>query len=95
MSAPFKHPSVTPKKRGLYIRDWRGTHIEPAKERILRLDAWEPVNDRSDILFPGVWYVFPGLNDASHQALPWREPTDYELTWHVAKYHEARRWLEE
>ena len=95
MTLPFKHPSVTPTKRGLYVRDWRGTSIEPAHERIVTLDAWEPVPDRRDILYPGVWYSFPGPNDSSRQALPWRAPTEFELNLHLFQYPEARRWLGE
>lgn len=76
---PFKHPSTTPAKRGLYVRDWRGTDVEPESERRLAIDLWEPVPDHRDILFPGVWYVYPGPNDATEQHLPWRKPTRAEL----------------
>jgi hypothetical protein len=92
---PFKHPSVTPKARGLYLRDWRGTGVLPEHERTLHVDAWEPVTDPRDILHPGVWYAFPGLNDATEQALPWREPTSFELQACLWKYPEAARFLEE
>jgi hypothetical protein len=53
------------------------------------------VPDSRDILFPGVWYAFPGLNDASEQALPWREPTPYERQACLWAHPEASRWLEE
>ncbi len=91
----FKHPSVTPKARGLYMRDWRGTDVRPEHERALCVDAWEPVTDPRDILFPGVWYVFPDLNDASEQRLPWREPTPFELQACLWRHPEAARWLAE
>ena len=74
---PFKHPSTTPAKRGLYVRDWRGTKILPERDRRLSIDLWEPV-PVGDILFPGVWYVWPGWNDASEQRLPWRPVTRAE-----------------
>jgi hypothetical protein len=92
---PFKHPSITPKTRGLYLRDWRGTQIQPEHERALHVDAWEPVSAPQDICYPGVWYVFPNINDASEQSLPWREPTHYELQVWFWKHPEARQWLEE
>jgi len=91
----FKHPNTTPGVRGLYVRDWRGTKIEPAHERTLCVDAWEPVADPKDILFPGVWYVFPGINDASEQRLPWREAADDEIRACLWRYPDAHRWLEE
>ena len=92
MSRPFKHPSVTPKKRGLYQRDWRGTSIEPEHERELTLDLWEPISDPRDILYPGVWYVYPGINDAIEQRLPWREPTPTDRAAWYRRHPEARDW---
>ena len=74
---PFKHPSITPAKRGLYVRDWRGTKILPESDRRLSIDLWEPV-PVGDILSPGVWYVWPEWNDASEQRLPWRPVTKGE-----------------
>lgn len=87
---PFRHPSTTPPKRGLYVRDWRGTKIQPAFERVLAIDLWEPVNDPRNILHPGVWYVWPGWNDASEQRLPWRKPTRTERAKFLARNPEAR-----
>lgn len=74
---PFKHPSTTPNKRGLYVRDWRGTTVLPEHDRTLSVDLWEPL-PVGDVLAPGVWYVWPGWNDASYQQLPWREATEAE-----------------
>jgi hypothetical protein len=75
---PFKHPSTTPAKRGLYVRDWRGTSILPESDCRLSIDLWEPVRDPKDILYPGVWYVWPNWNDANEQRLPWRAVTKAE-----------------
>ena len=86
---PFKHPSTTPAKRGLCVRDWRGTDVEPASERCLAIDLWEPIKDPRDILFPGVWYVWPGWNDASEQRLPWRPATRHERMHFLARNPEA------
>ncbi len=44
---------------------------------------------------PGVWYVFPGINDASEQVLPWRVPTRTELAKWMARYPEAKAWRDE
>ena len=74
---PFKHPSTLPKRRGLYVRDWRGTKVLPVQERRLTVDLWEPV-PAGDSLWPGVWYVWPGWNDASEERLPWRDATRAE-----------------
>jgi hypothetical protein len=76
-SLPFRHPSVLPPRRGLYVRDWRGTDVLPASDRALSIDLWEPSDD--PMLAPGCWYVSPGWNDASEQRLPWREATREEL----------------
>jgi hypothetical protein len=76
---PFRHPSLIPPGRGLYVRDWRGTDIEPESDRALHIDLWEPVPDRRSILYPGVWYVAPSWNDATCKLLPWRYPTPAEL----------------
>ena len=89
---PFKHPNVLPPKRGLYVRDWRGTDILPEHERALTIDLWEPAPDPGDILYPGVWYVYPGPNDASRPRLPWREPTITERMAWFKRYPEARDW---
>jgi hypothetical protein len=75
---PFKHPSISPEKRGLYVRDWRGTRVVPVNERRLSIDLWEPAPKPDDILHPGVWYVWPGWNDATEQRLPWRPVTKAE-----------------
>ena len=78
-SQPLRHPSVLPRARGWYVRDWRGQRIDAA-DRVLAVDLWEPVPDRADVLYPGVWYVLDGgINDASVQVLPWRELTQQEL----------------
>lgn len=74
---PLKHPSLTPKKRGLYVRDWRGTDILPASDRVLSVDLWEPIKP-PDPMAPGLWFVWPGWNDASRERLPWREATRAE-----------------
>lgn len=74
---PFKHPSIYPKKDGLYVRDWRGTEILPATERKLHLDMWQNL-PKGDIYGPGFWYVWPDWNDASEESLPWREATRAE-----------------
>lgn len=74
---PLKHPSIIPKERGLYVRDWRGTSITPESERILSLDWWEPVPG-DPLIGPGLWFVWPGWNDASVDRLPWREATEIE-----------------
>lgn len=86
---PFKHPSVTPAKRGLYVRDWRGTKIQPASDRQLCIDLWEPLPP-GDPMGPGIWYVWPGWNDASETRLPWRAATRSEKARFYAKNPEAR-----
>lgn len=65
-------PSTHPLRRGLYERDWTNTDILPEEDRCVSMDFWEPVTNRRDILYPGVWYVLPEYNDASRQHLPWR-----------------------
>lgn len=53
------YPANThPARKGWYERDHRRVsgYLDPADRRI-SLDLWEPVNDKSDILYPGVWYV--------------------------------------
>ena len=70
---PWFPANTHPARRGWYERDhrqcWR--YINPDDRRI-QLDLWEPVPKGHD-LYPGVWYVQDGgLNDASHQNLPWR-----------------------
>lgn len=65
-------PNTHPIRRGLYERDWTNTDILPVEDRRIHLDLWEPVLNKLDILYPGVWYVSPGWNDASWQNLPWR-----------------------
>ncbi len=81
LNRPLKHWNITPKKRGLYVRDWRGTKILPKCERRLTLDLWEPLPP-GDEFGPGFWYVWSdmlsGWNDASHDCLPWREATRAE-----------------
>ena len=89
---PFKHPSVLPPRRGLYVRDWRGTKVLPVSDRALAIDLWWPEPNPKDILHPGVWYVYPNVNDASEQRLPWREPTIAERSWWFQRYPEARNW---
>jgi hypothetical protein len=74
---PFKHPRTLPKRRGLYVRDWRGTDVLPEHDRRLTMDLWMPV-PAGDSLWPGVWYVWPGWNEASEGRLPWREATRAE-----------------
>lgn len=69
---PWFEPHTHPKRRGLYERDWRETDILPEEDRCIHMDLWEPVRNPRDILYPGVWYVSPGWNDASRQNLPWR-----------------------
>lgn len=64
--------NTTPKRRGLYERDWTDTGILPVEDRRIHMDLWELVPNKRDILYPGVWYVEPGWNDASRQNLPWR-----------------------
>lgn len=76
---PLKHWSVLPRKRGLYVRDWRGTNVLPEGDRALSIDLWIPV-PHGDELAPGIWYVWPGWNDATHQSLPWRAATRAEKT---------------
>jgi hypothetical protein len=93
-SMPFKHPSIVPKERGLYVRDWRGSGVLPRQDRALWIDLWEPV-DLGDELYPGLWYVFPGVNDASEQALPWRTPTAAELFVFLERNPEAREAIAE
>lgn len=67
------YPADThPVQRGLYERDWSGTDILPVEDRRIHIDLWEPVTDTRSTLYPGVWYVDPGWNDATHQHLPWR-----------------------
>ena len=70
---PWFPGTTHPARRGWYERDHRlCNYLDPADRRIT-LDLWEPVADRRSILYPGVWYVQDGgLNDASHQNLPWR-----------------------
>lgn len=65
-------PDSYPLRRGLYERDWRHTNILPEEERAISLDHWEPVPNPADSLYPGIWYVQPGWNDATIQQLPWR-----------------------
>jgi len=65
-------PNTHPTRRGLYERDWTNTDILPVEDRRIHMDFWEPVFSKQDSLYPGVWYVEPGLNDASRQHLPWR-----------------------
>lgn len=65
-------PNTYPTRRGLYERDWTDTDILPVEERRIHMDMWEPISNPIDILYPGVWYVEPGGNDASCQNLPWR-----------------------
>lgn len=77
VSRPFKHPQVLPTRSGLYVRDWRGTDIQPASERRLSVDLWLSLPAR-DPNGPGWWYVWPGWNDASRERLPWRAPTRSE-----------------
>ena len=89
---PLRHPSVLPPQRDLYVRDWRGTNILPESERTLCVDAWEPVPRRGDILYPGVWYVLPEINDASVQRLPWRPLTHRERAWIMRTSAAARDW---
>ena len=88
----FRHPSVTPPRKGLYVRDWRGTKVLPEWDRTLCVDLWIPERDQRSILFPGVWYVYPGVNDASVQKLPWRELTLNERLWFYNEQPEARAW---
>ena len=90
---PFKHPSVVPQHRGIYLRDWRGTRVLPETERRLSVDLWEPVEDRADSLYPGVWYFTPGWNDATDQRLPWRELTEKEMDLWRIEYEDEYRTL--
>lgn len=83
---PFKHPSLFPPARGLYVRDWRGAPIYPESERVLSVDLWEPLPE-GDAYGPGFWYVMPGINDASFMHLPWRALTDSER-----RDRRAREW---
>ena len=71
-------PTQVPARRGWYERDHRECEYQDAKDRQIARDWWEPVANRRDILYPGVWYVFDseGLNDAIHQQLPWRGLTE-------------------
>lgn len=70
------YPADThPVRGGLYQRDWSHTDILPVGERRVCFDWWEPVNNRCDSLYPGVWYTWPDLNDATWQNLPWRGRT--------------------
>ena len=69
---PWFPPDTYPARRGLYERDWRQTDILPVEERKIYLDLWEPIDDPSDSLYPGIWFVPPDWNDASRQHLPWR-----------------------
>ena len=69
---PWYPANTHPVRRGWYERDWRDTDILPVHERTICMDFWEPVRNPRDLLYPGVWYVLPGLNDASLQHLPWR-----------------------
>lgn len=86
---PFRHWSLTPPKRGLYVRDWRGTDVLPESERCLSMDLWEPLPP-GDEMGPGLWYVWPGWNDASVAALPWRKPMPAEVRRFLADNPEAR-----
>lgn len=70
---PWFPANTHPARRGWYERDHRKCPYKDKKDRGIFLDLWEPVNNPRDILYPGVWYVQAGgLNDASHQNLPWR-----------------------
>ncbi len=73
----LKHWSVRPRKRGLYVRDWRGTDVLPETDRRLSIDLWMPLPP-GDAMGPGMWYVWPDWNDASRAELPWRKATRAE-----------------
>lgn len=89
----LKHPSVLPSNRGLYVRDWRGvTELLNDSDRCLSVDCWEPVRNRRDILHPGVWWVLPGLNDASQDRLPWRPATPRECYETCKRFPDAAEW---
>jgi len=88
---PLRHALVRPRARGWYVRDWRGQRQIDASARVLAVDLWEPVPDRADVLYPGVWYVLDGgINDATVQALPWRELTPQELNVFSVLYRRQR-----
>lgn len=55
---PWYPANTHPVRKGWYERDHRrvSEYIDKADRRI-SLDLWEPVNDKSDSLYPGVWYV--------------------------------------
>jgi hypothetical protein len=76
---PWYHPPQVPARRGWYERDHRQCEYQDEFDRGISRDWWEPVPDPKDVLYPGVWYVWDpvrGLNDAIHQALPWRGLTE-------------------
>ena len=86
---PLKHWSTTPKKRGLYVRDWRGTDVIPESDRRLCIDLWEPLPP-GDEMGKGLWYVWPDWNDASRDKLPWREATRAEKATFLRENPRAR-----
>lgn len=83
-----------PARRGWYERDHRGvtTYIDPADRRITR-DLWEPVNDPSHILYPGVWYVLdepywyhnPLTGERKWIAEPLNDASQQHLPWRGLK----------
>jgi hypothetical protein len=91
-SRPLKHWSTTPKKRGLYVRDWRGTKVQPESDRRLTIDLWHPL-PLGDEYWPGFWYVWPGWNDASYERLPWRAATRAEKATFLRENPGARNAL--
>ena len=74
MKTDWYKPNQVPARRGYYERDHRNVwYIQPDENRI-QFDLWEPVKNKRDPLYPGVWYCDNeyGINDATYQNLPWR-----------------------
>lgn len=87
---PWFPANTHPARRGWYERDHRQCweYINPA-ERIIAMDWWEPVKDKSDRLYPGVWYVqgepYNFINPFTHECKwvmnPMNDASRQDLPW--------------